>query len=77
MGGGWVVPMGRNGIYLIAFIVGLFVTIFGIVMRKYRRIPRAIKLARAAVKTLGRFVQENIAARQNDFMSSCRENVFI
>jgi hypothetical protein len=25
------------------------------------------------VKTLGRFVQENVAACQNDFMSSCRE----
>jgi hypothetical protein len=77
MGRGWIVPTGRNGIDLIASVKVFFVTIFGIVMRKDRRIPRAIKLARAAVKTLGRFVQENIAARQNDFMSSCRENVFI
>jgi hypothetical protein len=71
MGRGWIVPTGRNGIDLIASVKVFFVTIFGIVMRKYRRIPRAVKLSRAAVKTLGGFVQENVAAGQNDFMRIC------
>lgn len=66
---GWrFYPMRRNRVDLFLLAKGLLIPIFGIVVRKDRRIPRTIKLARASMKTFGGFVKENVATRQNDLM---------
>jgi hypothetical protein len=61
-------PMRRNRVDLFFLAKGLPIPIFGIIMRKDRRIPRTIKLARASMKAFGGFVKENVATRQNDLM---------
>jgi len=50
------------------FVILLVPAPLGIIVRKETAVPAAIQLARPAVKTLGRFVKENVSRGENDFV---------